>query len=202
MPFQNMDLIQRAAIFECCALGKAPDGDWVAKQIADRGGREAWIAHQLVFLHRFLKYATSDNGWDTDYVTSNRLAHLEQALKIAAKVFGINSSMIGQTLAKVQDNNLVANDWTMNAIGAFIDSEVTKPTILFSSSDIASFVSGDSSYGDNPIASNPRKLGRYITAHLATLNKLYGMRQIKVVANKQMYCADPDKAKNAPRSIE
>lgn len=91
MPFTQGDLMQRAAVFEASSLGRDPDSDWVEKQLNIRGGREAWLAHQLLFLHLFLKEAADPikGTWSDEFQTKHRLAHLEQTLTIAAKVLGM-----------------------------------------------------------------------------------------------------------------
>jgi Domain of unknown function (DUF3854) len=80
-PFHNEDLIQRSVIFHTEFVEREPEGNWVDEQINKRGGREAWIAHHMVFLHLFLR-----QPWHEDFRTTHRLAHLEQALYIASKV--------------------------------------------------------------------------------------------------------------------
>lgn len=85
-PFRNEDLIQRSVTFKTAFVDREPEGDWVDEKLQERGGREAWVAHHLVFLHLFLKQA-----WNPDFRTQHRLAHLEQCLTIASKVLDIQS---------------------------------------------------------------------------------------------------------------
>lgn len=150
-PFHNEDLIQRSVIFHTEYVEREPEGDWVDKQIASRGGREAWIAHHLVFLHLFLQ-----QPWDEDFRTSHRLSHLEQTLFIASKVTtdpiptlsraqfeAIESQpskyhhaiqtqsssptpppfefKIGQTMLKNQAMQIESSDWVLQGIKAWLN---------------------------------------------------------------------------------
>jgi hypothetical protein len=85
LPFHNEDLLQRAVTFHTKNVGREPQGDWFEQKLHDRGGREAWFAHHLVFLHLFLK-----EPFTSEYRTQYRLAHLEQAMHIASKVLNMS----------------------------------------------------------------------------------------------------------------
>jgi Domain of unknown function (DUF3854) len=84
-PFHNEDLIQRTVTFQTGSVGREPKGDWVQNKIEERGGREAWVAHHLLFLHLFLR-----RPWDENFHTQHRLAHLEQTLLAASNVFRLS----------------------------------------------------------------------------------------------------------------
>jgi len=89
-PFHTEDLIQRSVTFHTEFTNRNPQGDWVQRQLEDKGGqdgwRERWVAHHMAFLHLFLR-----EEWDPEFQTGHRLAHLEQALTIAGKVLGLES---------------------------------------------------------------------------------------------------------------
>jgi hypothetical protein len=85
-PFLNEDLIQRSVTFKTAFVEREPEGDWVTDTLEERGGREAWVAHHLVFLHLFLKQV-----WEPDFRTQHRLAHLEQALTVASRVLDLDN---------------------------------------------------------------------------------------------------------------
>jgi len=87
-PFTNADIMQRAVVSETRrSPGRNPEGEWVGNQLSSRGGREAWYAHHLLFLHRFLLAAQS--RWDPDFRTNHRLINFEQVLKLAMEVLGL-----------------------------------------------------------------------------------------------------------------
>lgn len=191
MPFQNGDLIQRAAVFQA-SPGKLPDGDWVQKQLDTRGGREAWFAHHLVFLHLFLKYATAE-GWSGEFKTEHRLAHLEQSLTIAAKVVGIDYQHIGSTMKDIQIQTLTESDWTLNGLKAFIEfstkdlNDNSAAKWRFTAGDISSWAQLESEHADNPMITNSRKIGRYMSSNRAALQRVLGIQTYGVMGNKVLW---------------
>lgn len=85
-PFHNEDLIQRSVTFRTTFIpDREPEGNWAKDRLEVRGGREAWIAHHLVFLHLFLQ-----QEWNAGFRTQHRLAHLEQVLTMASKVVDLD----------------------------------------------------------------------------------------------------------------
>ena len=98
-PFYNADILQRAAVFETDAIRDPHDGDWVNHQLEKYGGREEWVAHHLVFLHRFLKAVAKEGAWDTEYQSTHRLIHYEQSLQVAADIFGMDTDCIPEALS-------------------------------------------------------------------------------------------------------
>jgi hypothetical protein len=114
-PFFNADIIQRAAIFELSAVGAGHDGSWVASQLAHFGGRVPWLAHQLVFLHKFLNRVQAGD-WKADYKADHRLANYEQCLNIAAKVFGMEHKWIGGSLVERSQEKIIEADWSLRVI--------------------------------------------------------------------------------------
>jgi hypothetical protein len=194
-PFQNSDLFSRAAIFETASLGKPPEGDWVSKKIDEYGGREAWIAHHLVFLHRFLRATSSEeSGWGSEFKTSNRLANLEQALFFAGKVLDIDSSFLKVTIKEVQSNALTEADWTMQGMKLFVDDyRLNTPSGKFTARDICDWLLAyeDGDFANNVQLSSARKLGRYIKSHFSVLASTLGIVMGSVQGNLQYYRLDP-----------
>ncbi len=198
MPFTNTDIIQRAAIFEAASLGKKPDGDWASKHLDKHGGREAWVAHQLVFMHRFLNMAAREKkkgGWDDDFVTSNRLAHLEQCLTIAGRVIGLNTDFLRTVIKEVQATSMADADWTLNGIKDYVSdaleqSEFTKQPgyVKFATVDVCDWASGAAEYMQNVQLSNQRRLGKYMMAHRSTLDKVCNVRMRGIEGNKIFWC--------------
>jgi hypothetical protein len=194
MPFTNTDLMQRAAVFEAAALGKAPAGDWVADQLEKRGGREAWVAHHLVFLHRFLKMA--DETWDPAFRTIHRLSHLEQALTIAGKVLGIPTDFLSETIQKTQQSAMLDADWTLTALEEFSREHLVSgdaANMRFTANDITEWAQGHPDYTDNPQLTNTRRLGRYLTAHRSELARICYIHPVGTTGNRVQFRFDAAK---------
>jgi hypothetical protein len=190
-PFQNADLFSRSTIFETCNLGKAPDSDWVRKKMELYGGREMWMAHELVFLHRFLKMAAlppNQGGWDENFETIHRLAHLEQTLKMAARVVGLESNLIRRTVKDIQLNASTDSDWTLQGIITFCD-QIRASNLCsepFTTQSIVDWVEGGE-FRANPILSNARKLDRYMKAHYSLVATAAGTKMLGERDGHQTY---------------
>lgn len=189
-PFQNADLFSRSTIFETCNLGKPPDSDWVRKKMDLFGGREMWMAHELVFLHRFLKIASlppSEGGWDENFNTSHRLAHLEQALGIAAKVVGMDQGFLRKTVKEIQQNASMDADWTLQGLIHYVDQlRQVEPEGKFNAQSVVDWVEGGE-YRNNPILNNNRKLERYMKAHYSLVATTAGIKMAGEEDGHQMY---------------
>jgi hypothetical protein len=198
MPFSNTDILQRAAVFEAAALGKAPDGDWVSKQLETHGGREAWIAHQLVFLHRFLRLA--QDHWDPSFHTTHRLAHYEQALTLACKVFGLPADFIGLAIQSTQAAAMLDADWTLSGLKAFVadryEENGNKP-FKFMAGDVNDWAAASQDYHENSVLVNARRLGKYMSTHRTNLRKVCGITQIGTLQNRQLWKSDPADKENS-----
>lgn len=189
-PFHNADLIQRSAIFDLTAVGRAPEGDWVQKQLDLRGGREAWVAHHLAFVHRFLNMANRGKMWDPHRQSVHRLGHYEQCLDIACKVFGMDNNFVKTALTKSLETNLADADWALEGIKNYVDEirmvSNGKP-FRFTSQDIAKWASESEEYAENPQLNNARRLGRYMTSHMNMLQKATGMAEVGTTGNRRVY---------------
>jgi hypothetical protein len=189
-PFQNADLFSRSTIFETCNLGKAPDSDWVRKKMELFGGREMWMAHQLVFLHRFFKLAAKpveEGGWDENFHTIHRLANLEQALGIAARVVGMDKSFVRKTVKEIQLNASTDSDWVLQGIIEFTTNwREGSPQDLFTMLDIVAWVEMGE-FRSNPILSNARRLDRYFKAHYSLIASTAGVRMAGEQSGQQTY---------------
>lgn len=194
MPFTNTDLMQRAAVFEAASLGKAPTGDWVQAQIDRRGGREEWIAHHLVFLHRFLKLA--DETWDPGFKTIHRLSHLEQALTMAGKVLGIPTDFLSDTIQQTQQAAMLDADWTLTALEEFSREHLVAEnagSFRFTANDITDWATGHADYSENPQLTNARKLGRYMAAHRSELSRICYIIPVGTHQNRVQFRFDAKK---------
>jgi hypothetical protein len=194
-PFQNQDLFQRAAIFELViGEGTLPEGKWAEAIIDEYGGREAWMAHELVFLHRFLRQANAEpeaGGWDPKFPTENRLAHLEQCLKIASRVFGLDdpSHPIGSTIKLSQHKAFTEADWVYAGLQRWAGEMRAEGRLneRVLASDIANWAVRDEEVGNNPILTNTKKLGRYLQMHQHMLRETVGLIQLGKQQNVQRY---------------
>lgn len=189
-PFHNSDLIQRSAIFQLEPRSGSPDGDWVRKQLEEYGGREAWVAHHLVFLHRWLKIAcATKGGWDYNFKTVHRLAHYEQALTIAAKVTGEETSVwLPATLNETVETALSEADWTFEGLKYFLAERLMMfPKVRggnWRASDIAEWAQQTDDFKENRQLTSSHRLGRYLGSHKAQIAKILGMRVIRIDHNR------------------
>jgi hypothetical protein len=198
-PFQNADLFQRSATFQMCAAGRSPNSNWVADQLDERGGREAWVAHHLLFLHKFLRIAqmpASAGGWDYNYKATHRLAHLEQVLTIAGRVFGLQTHDISElctTIREVQQQALNEGDWVFSGLKEFlVQLEEDGFEGRFRSTDITSWAAGHEDYKGNPVLNSPRKLGKYLKQHMTQLTKALGIIATGQYGNSETYAMKDD----------
>jgi len=212
MPFNNEDLIQRSVTFNTQFIERDPEGDWVKRQLNERGGREAWIAHHLVFLHLFLK-----ETWAPDFKTSHRLAHLEQALTIASKVLRIEMQQtptpeslsgqvagsvqqvvtksvgLGKGLTQNQSGQMEENDSVLQLVKAFVTanySQLSQPgasSDRFDAKQLTEFAQGEESFMETDYLTNTRKLGRYLTERHQALWRVLNVKAVGTYANRMTY---------------
>jgi hypothetical protein len=202
-PFQNSDLIQRAAIFFLEPRDGVPDGDWVPRMLEEYGGREAWVAHHVVFLHRWLKAATSD--WEDMFKTVHRLAHLEQALHIAGKVCGVETNWLAGQLMTVMENSLIDADRTFEGLKAYAMWRVRNkkfPASEFTVKDITDWAETNPDYEKYEPMINTYKLGRYMGTHAAQIKRIIGIWCFKTVMNKRVYTLTDEGILKAKRWAE
>lgn len=197
-PFMNSDVIQRAVILNMQAVKIGHDARWVDHQISKFGGRTRWIAHQLLVLHKF--FVATKTQWNNNYKSAHRLANYEQALTLMAKVIGIDHSWIVPYLQERLQTTMTEADWTLEGIKEFIrETHAKKPqtTLVFSSSTISDWAQLTDEYKDNPILSNSRSLGRYMINHKANLERICGIKDNGLKANKQTYQVSAQKVVQA-----
>ncbi|KKN65438.1 hypothetical protein LCGC14_0481580 [marine sediment metagenome] len=191
-PFITPDLIQRSAIFELQVIQSGHDAMWVEKQIARGPGREGWIAHQLIVIHRFLRRALHDKEWDNNFRAGHRLANYEQALIMMAKVLDLPFDWIPEALARQMALKLSETDWVMAGIADFIEAFRSKhgeeyTAKRFAISEIVDWAEQDETYCKNRKLTNSWSLGKYVRGHKGTLEKNLFMHQDGTKNNKAMY---------------
>ncbi len=187
-PFHNSDLIQRAAIFELSALNVPHDGSWVGNQLEKFGGRESWLAHHLVVIHRFLKAVTIDGDWNTEYNAVHRLNNYEQVLQILADILGMGSDWIPEKLSEATQTTLSEADWALEGLKEFASEQGVKAK--FTASDIAMWAQGNEEFSDNLQLTNSRRLGRYMQSHKRAIERTANIVECGVQGNRKQFRVD------------
>ena len=118
-PFQNPDIIQRSIITWMNKGTEAVEyhGDWAEDRLAEFGGREAWIAHQMVFVHRMFKEVEAK--WNRDHRAKYRLKNVEQLLELAAGIYGepsLGDNWITSFIEESQSERIAENDQILGAL--------------------------------------------------------------------------------------
>ena len=186
-PFTNPDIIQRAVITD---LDKgteevAYDADWKRHKLAEYGGREGWLAHQLVFQHKMFK--AIKESWVNNYQAKYRLQNVEQLLMKAAEVYGWDGSWIAGYLEQSRDERTITTDWALEGLKqwaeemreALTDSDLAK-TGWFAR-DIAEWAEGHEDFSKSDLLTNPRQLGRYIAKRKNLIASTIGVVQTNIV---------------------
>jgi hypothetical protein len=197
-PFLNADILQRSIIIE---LDKSQDlingslsydMNWMPTQLSRFGGREAWLAHHLLVLHRFFQLVQKE--WKANYRAKHRLINFEQALTLIAKVFGIPNGWIPDYLVGATDKAVTESDWAYEGLIAFADwwRMVNKqpkgrdyPT--FSVQEIVNWAMGVEDYEKCDALTNTRKLGRYLKTHKTMIASGPGIQEAGSQNNRQRY---------------
>lgn len=180
-PFQNADLLQRSIILELDKTAGTNDGrptitydsEWKTNQLEHFGGREGWIAHHLVVLHRFFKLVRAK--WDPKYQAKHRLIHFEQGMRFMAEVFGANGDWIPNYLASTVDKTLEETDWTFEGIRTFVDQmgkhyyNATGNNGHITCQAISDWAAGEEDFEKCEMLTNSRRLARYMDAHKSVI---------------------------------
>lgn len=202
--FTKVDFLQRTILMQ---LERAYEsellfGDWVNNKIDERGGREAWLAHQIVALERFFQIVREE--WNPDYRSRTRLIHFEQSLVLMAKVFGEDvSNWLPDLLHRVNTKNAVTLDWVLEGLNSYVEHVRAHPVkkdgdyIYFASADIVEWASVQDEFEDNHTLTNARRLGRYITTNKTTVMSTTGIRVMKSPSGKNIYYAVEVKKKSS-----
>jgi len=186
-PFYNNDIMQRAAVFEMAAVGTGHNANWVNDQLDEYGGRTAWLAHQLVVLHRFL--VAVKTKWNPHYKAGHRLANYEQCLSLMAEVIGLDGVDVAEKLIQRMQRNMSDADWTLEAIKEYVEMmRIAKPEgFSFSAGDISSWAEGNEEHYHNQQLINSRSLGRYLTSHATMLKGILKFDDMSTRNNKKIF---------------
>lgn len=187
-PFHNADLLQRSLVIELDKGDEVVEYDsrWAHDRLEQFGGRTAWVAHQLVVLHRFLKLVKTD--WDPKYKAKHRLNNLEQSFLLMAKVLGVPNNWVVEHLSKITITAVSESDWALEGLCEFARAiKIAQPLMKFASSDIAQWAAGNEDFsGCNQLTSS-RSLGRYMQTNKQMLATIAGIREAGNSNNRQMY---------------
>lgn len=190
-PFTNADILQRAAIFELNAVGGDHDSNWVGNHLKKKGGREAWIAHQLIAVHKFLNLALEQKVWDNGYKSQHRLVNYEQLLYRFGEMMGLatKDEILNDCLRSAEDQ-VSEYDWVMEGLKEYCIQAAPlfkDPKKTFALSDVAEWALYHESFKDNETLINARKLARYIKSHVTMVSKVTGMYEVGKTANAMRY---------------
>lgn len=198
-PFTSADIIQRAAIFELNAVGGDHDSDWVGRHLRAKGGREGWIAHHLVVIHKFLHQATTEGKWNTKYKSQHRLVNYEQVLSFLSEIVDLGTpEQVKNEFLRSSQEQVSEYDWTMEALKEF--SLYAKPKLdkdlnaSFNCKHIVDWALSREEFKDNQNFSSARKLSRYLKAHLTMVRQITGMVEVGKVDNSISYRLEPVKS--------
>lgn len=194
-PFQNADLLQRSIILDLDKStslegGRAAvmyDSEWRQAELLRLGGREGWIAYEMVVLHRFFKLV--EKKWNPKYQAKHRLINFEQAMLLMAEVFGEESDWIPTYLAGIVDKNLADSDWTFEGIKAYVDyaNKYLKADKYHVAGDIVEFAMSQEDFEKCEMLTNGRRLGRYLQTHKSLVASSLGLVDKGQRNNRQVY---------------
>lgn len=185
-PFLNADLIQRSIITDLEKLSIQEDGsakeirydsEWKANQLNKFGGREGWLAHHLLVLHKF--FVLVDKQWDLKYQAKHRLINFEQTMLLMAQVLNMDASWIPAYLAAVIDKTVAENDWTYEGLQTFVQYalqyNMTGPIPI---STICDWATTKDEYQKCENLINSRRLGKYLQVHKSMVATSLGLVSI------------------------
>lgn len=194
-PFLNQDVLARAIIVE---LDKAQDMvngqisydmTWKDNQLARFGGREAWVAHHLLVLHRFFELVRQK--WNYKYPAKHRLINLEQCLVLMGEVFGIKNAQewIPAYLVKTNNSAVLDTDWAFQGIMEFCQFQRAqgKAGNHVSVVEISAWAEMNEEFEKCEELTNTRRLGRYLVTHKAFIASACGLVEAGKSNNRMRY---------------
>jgi Domain of unknown function (DUF3854) len=189
-PFQNADLLQRSMILD---LDKSKAGinitfnsEWKNQQLARYGGREAWLAHHLVVLHRFFQAIAKE--WNLRYDARHRLIHFEQSIITMAKLFKMPWEWIPEYLNLTSDRIVSENDWALEGIQAFANVlKAQIPAGRVTAKEISEWALAQEDFHGCEMLTNSRRLGRYMQQHKSLVMTFAGLEEDGMIRNRAAY---------------
>lgn len=201
-PFNAPDIIQRSIITYMDKGEEAVtfQGNWADEQLARFGGREGWVALQLVVIHRVLKLARQK--WQYNYQAKMRLINVEQLLRLVAEVFGEREQgkWLVEYLEVTQAEKIAENDLVLGALRRFSALCVEKfgqysqeARGRFTAKDLSMWMQGQEDYKDTFTLINSRSLGKFMKTNTNLLATVAGISECGSKSNATAYHAHEPK---------
>lgn len=189
-PFQNADLLQRSLILDLdkskAGMNITYNSEWKNQQLERYGGREAWLAHHLVVLHRFFQVAAKE--WNMRYDAKHRLIHFEQSICIMARLFNTPWQWIPEYLNATSDRVISENDWALEGIMAFSAVMIQQnPLGKISAKEISEWAMATDDFSGCEVLTNPRRLGRYLQQHKSLVMTQAHLEEAGMAYNRVQY---------------
>jgi len=196
-PFLNADILQRSVIIEMDkassvdAHGKMTyDSSWVPNQMKKYGGREAWIAHQMLVMHKFFQIVY--RKWDPNYSAGYRLINVEQCLMLLSEVFGDDSSWVTKHLAGSTRKQVASGDWVLEGLTTYARLLYeNSPTSMVTAGNISEWAMSSEDYAECTPMQNSRRLGRYLKTNQQLVREVCGICAAGKRQNVETYKVEP-----------
>lgn len=205
-PFNNPDILQRSII---TYLDKGDgeihyEADWERRQLARFGGREGWIAHHAVLVHRLLKLVRE--RWDPHYRASFRLINVEQLLTLVAEVFGWESDWIAGYLEEVRDRSVASADWALEGLVEFVHENADcykkgDQQSNFTAQEVSDWAKENEDFNKCGILISTRQLTNYMKQHKHMIARIAGVLECPFMTQnkKRYYLEEPKGPQQGPQ---
>lgn len=199
-PFGAADIIQRSIITHMNKGDEAVEyhGDWAGEQLEKFGGREGWMAQQLVFIHKLLGMVARE--WDPKYRAKYRLVNVEQLLKMSARLYGDDDSWLVTYMEDVQSEKIAENDLILGALRQFSELVVEKfgeynksNQSTFTARELGDWMKTHPDFKDVELLTNARRLGKFLKDNPNMLATVAGISEFSVRSNAITYIAHKPK---------
>lgn len=176
-PLTKPDLVQRSIIYELAAIPMGQrNSNWYVELLSERS---KFVAEHLSALQSFM--AECEKTWKPNYLSSYRLVHFEQSLRIMGKVLGFEDWMIQkivEALPKLVASIIEDVDVVIQGLGEY--AKVT-PGAEVQVSDVVMWAQTDmlGTYSDNHTLSNVIRLGKYIKSHASDIETITGIKYVR-----------------------
>lgn len=193
-PFMNADVLQRGIMIELDKTSDLMNGNltydslWTENMIHRYGGREAWAAHHLLVLHRFLMLARSK--WNMRYQAKHRLINFEQAMLLMAEVFNFPkpAEWIPQYLSGISNKAITEADWAFEGIISFCNLRRMQNALeAITVQSISNWAMSDPEYEKCGELTETRRIGRYLVTHKSMVASVCGLIEDGKSNNRMRY---------------
>lgn len=174
MPFARTDLVQRCMILDFSGIKSLCMDNWAHTMINRYGGREAWLAHHLYVMHKFLQLSFEE--WNYEYRGQYRLATFEQAMILMGKV--LNTPISADDLT--QGTHMVSANPVLEALAHFAEEARASGVTYVTSRQIADWFQENSSQYRMILLREPNRLTRFFNSHLKELAQFVGLQMTNI----------------------